>query len=261
MKILEKSFKGKYPFRLATTSFIYPDLYSENIKKLGPYLDEIELLFFESCHPDSLPKDYEIRELADLKKEFDLSYNIHLPTDVLIAAANPNERQHAVAVISKFIKNMTILDPVTFTLHIEYQPGPGGEELWKTYAFKGIRALLENGMNPRLISVETLDYNPKLLKEILEEFDLSMCLDIGHLIVYGYDPVSIYEQFKDRISIIHLHGVQNRCDHISLDFLAEEDFVKIEKILNDFTASVSIEVFSFDDLNRSLAFLNKRIKP
>lgn len=52
---LEKSHKGTFPFRLGTTSFIYPDNYETNVRLLAPYLDEIELLFLEG-DPESLPK-------------------------------------------------------------------------------------------------------------------------------------------------------------------------------------------------------------
>ncbi len=259
MEKLGESFKGKYPFRLGTTSFIYPDLYSENVRKLGPFVDEIELLFFESRHPDSLPKDYEIKELVKLKNEFNITYNVHLPTDVSIAAANPNERKVAVDAISKVIETTSILDPVTYTLHIPYESYPGGSNVWQAYAFKGLRTLLTNGMNSKLISVETLDYSSELLIDIVEEFDLSVCLDIGHLIVDGYDPVKIFNNFKERISIIHLHGVRNGADHLSLDLLPEKDFINIKKILEDFTGSLSIEVFSFNDLERSLAYIKKQL--
>jgi hypothetical protein len=51
---LTKSYKGFYPFKLATTSFIYPDDYIPNVKMLGPFVDEIELLLFESNDIESL---------------------------------------------------------------------------------------------------------------------------------------------------------------------------------------------------------------
>ena len=45
---LSKSYKGLFPFKICTTSFIYPDHYIPNVKMLGPFVDEIELLVFES---------------------------------------------------------------------------------------------------------------------------------------------------------------------------------------------------------------------
>ena len=78
---LPKSYKGLYQFRLGTTSFIYPDHYLPNVKMLGPYLNEIELLLFESAY-DSLPSKHEIKELSILAEEFDITYDIHLPIDI-----------------------------------------------------------------------------------------------------------------------------------------------------------------------------------
>ena len=81
-----RSVKGCYPFRLGTTSFIYPDHYVPNVQMLGPYFDEVELLMFESRWPDSLPTGETIDALARISAETDLGYNIHLPTDVSLAA-------------------------------------------------------------------------------------------------------------------------------------------------------------------------------
>jgi hypothetical protein len=53
---LPRSYKKRYPFRIGTTSFIYPAGYTENVARLGPHVDEIEILMFES-HPDSRPTD------------------------------------------------------------------------------------------------------------------------------------------------------------------------------------------------------------
>ena len=50
--VLENSYKGQYPFRLGTTSFIYPAGYADNVTLIGPCVDEIELLFFESLGSD-----------------------------------------------------------------------------------------------------------------------------------------------------------------------------------------------------------------
>lgn len=259
MKILKNSLKNFYPFRLGTTSFIYPDLYSENVKKLGKFLDEIELLFFDSRYPESIPDDYEIGELARLKKDLDLTYNVHLPTDVTIAAANPNERNKAVEALSRIIDKTASLEPVTYTLHIPYEKFPGGNKVWEAYAQKGLRTLLKNGMDPEVISIETLDYAPELLVDIVSESGVSVCLDIGHLILHGYDPVETFKIFKDDVSIIHLHGVRDNSDHLALDQLSETDFIKIREILQEYTGSLSVEVFSFDDLERSLIFLKEQL--
>ena len=78
---LPKSYKNAYPFRVSAPSFIYPDDYIPNVQMLGPFLDEIELLCFES-HKFSLPTQETIREMGFLAKEFKFTYNVHLPTDI-----------------------------------------------------------------------------------------------------------------------------------------------------------------------------------
>ena len=93
---LIKSYKGMYPFKIGTTSFIYPDHYIPNVKMLGPYLDEIELLLFESTGTDALPSKSVIAELSRLAKDFDLTYNVHLPTDISISDPDPKRQIHAV---------------------------------------------------------------------------------------------------------------------------------------------------------------------
>ena len=258
LRTLEHSYKKIYPFRLGTTSFIYPDLYSENVRLLGPYLDEIELLFFESRDPGCFPSTYEIDELLRLKNRWDLTYNIHLPTDVDLSSPDPHERETAVSNLEHVIEMTEPLKPVTYTLHIPFDSErPGGETLWRAYASKGIRALLSRGVQSRKISVETLMYPPLLLKPLVDEFDLSICLDVGHVMLAGGDPLEVFREFRDRISIIHLHGVRNQSDHLSLDHFDAQDFSKIRHMLNDFTETVSIEVFSFKDLELSLSYLRE----
>ena len=82
-------------------------------------------------------------------------------------------------------------------------------------------------------------------------------MDIGHLIVCGADINTFYDSYCDNISIIHLHGVENGRDHLSLEKLPEERAGEIIEILNKFTKVVSLEVFSYDGLTTSLQFLEK----
>ena len=69
---LTKSYKGFYPFKIGTTSFIYPDLYVPNVRMLGPFVDEIELLLFESGPSASLLSKTVIADLQHLSREFNL---------------------------------------------------------------------------------------------------------------------------------------------------------------------------------------------
>ena len=118
---LPKSYKGLFPFKLATTSFIYPDHYIPNVKMLGPYVDEIELLLFESTVPDALPSRKVVAELDRLSKEFSISYNVHLPTDVSLSDPDPEQQAVAMETISRVIDLVNPLTPSILVLHLPYQ--------------------------------------------------------------------------------------------------------------------------------------------
>ncbi|MCK5223691.1 sugar phosphate isomerase/epimerase, partial [Candidatus Calescamantes bacterium] len=86
---------------------------------LAPYLDEIELLLFESAS-DSLPSNHEIKKLSLLSNEFDLTYNVHLPIDISLSALDPSKQHTAMETIIKIMELTALLSPSTYTLHLQY---------------------------------------------------------------------------------------------------------------------------------------------
>lgn len=259
IQILPKSYKGVYPFKLGTTSFIYQDDYVPNVKMLGPYLDEIELLFFES-KPGCLPKKKEIDELSILSKEFDITYNIHLPTDIYFSHKDPSVRQHAVETILRVLDLVSPLTYSTCTLHLLYDEDSREKEIvkrWKAVTYESIKQLINFGVKAEEISIENLNYPFEWVEDIVSVFNFTVCMDIGHLIVCDVDINKFYNSYCGNISIIHLHGVENVRDHLSLDRLPEKRAGEIIEILKKFTKVVSLEVFSYDDLTTSLQFLEK----
>lgn len=50
-----QSMKGIFPFRLGTTSYILPDGLVTNVEFLGPLVDDVELVLFESEEVSNLP--------------------------------------------------------------------------------------------------------------------------------------------------------------------------------------------------------------
>ena len=260
---LARSYKGTFPFNLGTTSFIYPDDYVPNVKMLGPYLDEIELLLFESLSADSLPSKAVIAELSHLARKYDLNYNIHLPTDVSISDEKPEKQRLAVDTILNVSDLLSPLAPTAFSLHIPYSKKSFGEDAvksWQSCVYKNLEKILAGGIAAESIAVETLDYRFDLLDGVIADLNLSICLDLGHLIVHGYHLNALFNKYADRTSMIHLHGVKNGHDHLALNKLSDEFIEPVVSILKRFTGSVSLEVFAFDDLKPSLAFLEKHLR-
>jgi sugar phosphate isomerase/epimerase len=256
---LKKSYKGKYPFKIGTTSFIYRDAYVPNVKMLGPYVDAIELLLFES-KTDSLPTKNEISELVNLSREFDLTFNIHLPTDIFVGDRNSSVRQHAVETIQGVLDLTSPLSPFTCTLHVSYDDASrknANINKWQEVTYQTLKQLVNCGIQAETISIENLNYPFEWVEDIVKAFNFSICMDIGHLILCGRDIKTFFHCYSDQISIIHLHGVKNGSDHLSLESLSKERIKEIMEVLTRFSKVVSLEVFSYPDLLSSLEFLEK----
>jgi sugar phosphate isomerase/epimerase len=254
---LPKSYKSMFPFKIGTTSFIYPDNYVRNVNMLAPYLDEIELIFFEST-PNSLPTNHEIKELFSLANEYDLSYNIHLPLDISLGAPDVSIRHFAIETIKQVMDLTASLSATTYTLHLPYDEIDFENERikrWKERTYHSMDTLCTFGFNNRIISIETLNYPLEWVEDILIDFNLSVCMDLGHLILYGLDMKDVFDTYKNRTSIIHLHGANERQDHQPLDLLSKSNLKTILEMLKQFEGIVSIEVFSYEHLKASLKYL------
>ncbi len=254
---LTKSHKGLYPFKICTTSFIYPDHYIPNVKMLGPYLDEIELLLFESQGIDALPSRAVITELCRLAGEFNLGYNVHLPTDISISDPDPARQNRAVETMMRVMDLVQPLDASALILHIPYGEKALDESRvakWRESVYINLERMLPALENKNTMAVETLDYPLDLLEDIIADLDLAICLDLGHLMIYGYDLIKIYHKYGSKTGVLHLHGVENGGDHMTLERLSENLASAVLEVLKRFSGVVSLEVFSFEDLNSSLKF-------
>ena len=248
------SLKGRYPFRLGTTSFIFPADYTTNVRQLAPLVDEIELLLFESRH---LPPVDEIHTLGELARTQDTTYNVHLPMDVHLAGDAHDIRNQAVDAVVRAIDRVAPLSPTTHTLHLTYDRTdhqPGTVDQWQQFCMESVSEVLKRTRVPSdRISIETLDYDPFWLTPIVEALDLAICVDVGHVILYGFDLRQVLESFADRTTILHLHGVNGGRDHLALTQLDPSLRNTIAGYLQDFTGSASIEVFNLKRLSESLA--------
>jgi sugar phosphate isomerase/epimerase len=258
---LDTGYKNRFPFTLACPSFVYPAGYVDNARHLAPFVDEIQLLFFESQTPESLPSQGLIRELAGLAGSEKLTYNIHLPSDIYPGHPDPAERRRAADVVRKILECCEPLAPSTYTLHLNRNP----EDLpalsaarWQDYLVDTLFWMLPSNTNRRMISVETLDYPFELVAPVIAESNLSVCMDMGHLMVHGVDISAFFDNWKDRITIVHLHGVNGATDHLPLDRLSKDLMQTVLKILRSFSGVVSLEVYSYASLNASLAHLGRQ---
>ncbi len=251
--MMPTSLKQRYPFRLATTSFVHPAEYSVNVRRLAPLVDEIELLFLERDH---LPSGVEISELKELAGSLDIAYNIHLPMDISLADTSPTIRSRSRDAIFKTMEQVAPLNASTHTLHLTFQEPdnlPETVKSWQECAAGSLAELL--GRIPTAshrLSVETLDFPPMWLAPIVMQLDLPVCMDVGHVIRFGFDLRETLNLFARRIAIFHLHGVTGTRDHRALNHLPSKYRKMVASVLKNFSGSVSLEVFSYQDLMDSL---------
>jgi sugar phosphate isomerase/epimerase len=258
---LTKSYKKFYPFKIGTTSFIYPDFYLPNVKMLGPFVDEIELLLFECAPVASLLSKAVIRELKRLSQELQVSYNIHLPTDISITDPAPFKQDQAVDTLVSIIERVAPLSPSSYTLHVPYPADANDADdlhKWQDVAYRNLEKIVLAGVPAGRIALETLDYPLEFIETIIKDLNLSVCLDVGHLILGGADIQSVFHKHAAAVSIIHLHGVEDRRDHGPLNRLPHNLLNSVIDGLKKFAGTVSLEVFNFKHLDASLNVLEQR---
>ncbi|MGB5155859.1 cobamide remodeling phosphodiesterase CbiR [Desulfobacterium sp. N47] len=257
---LPQFYKEKYPFKIGTTSYIYPDYIVPNVKMLAPYLDEIELLFFESRLPDSIPAKSEINELYEIAKDHGTTYNVHLPVDIFPGSSNDSDRICFFETIQTIIDHTLRLSPSTYTLHLSYPESLDKTQcdpIWLNNIYDSMEKLMGSGVNSKSISIETLEYPFEWIEGIVSGFNFSVCIDAGHLLLHGYDTQKVFKKYLDITSVIHLHGVKNGRDHLSLDNLTNEEVKNLIKLMQGFTGTVSMEVFSYKNLLPSLQHFDR----
>ena len=256
---LTKSYKGRYPFRLATTSFIYPDTWAANVRHLGPYVDEIELLLLESGAPN-YPSKKEIKELAHLADDLALTYNIHLPMDIYLGHKTALRRKKAVEQVRQVVDLTGSLPISVFEIHAVWSEKSSNQKAiasWQDRTKSSFERIISDGIPAASLAVETLDYPLNWIDSVIFDLGLSVCLDFGHLWLAGRNPFSQYHLYQNQTNILHLHGIENGKDHQSLKRLMSDQKKTVRQILKDFSGVVSLEVFSLEDLIPSLFALEK----
>lgn len=254
--------KGRYPFRLGTTSYIVPAPILPNIRFLAPLVDEVEIVLFESGRQDNLPAPAEIAEMGTLGEEGDLTYNIHLPTGLSLGAANEAERRRACETILRFCDRTLPLRPSAWVLHLEEggMDGPDSLEGWRERLRTSIRDLLRGGLDPSRTVVENLGYPLEWIRPLVEESGLSWCLDVGHILAAGEDLAGALDVMKQKkVEMIHLHGLMDGRDHRSAAAVPEDAWRTLRPFLEEYRGGLSVEVFSGEDLRTSLLALEERL--
>ena len=241
--------KNGFPFRLGCTSYVYPDDLLPNVRKMAPIVDDIEIVLFETESLSNLPGRDVIAELAQIQKDWGNTYTIHFPIDKKGAGPDKHERAYFQEQAAKIMHLTLPLNPFAYILHLEgitREAGLEQQDEWRSRSMETCEKIASvDGLDRSSVAVENLGYPADWNQEIVERFGFSYCLDMGHMWLYQYDWEGILEGFLQNTRVIHLHGVSNGKDHLSVLKNDQEILKKLlRQYLGNFQHVVTLEVFS-----------------
>lgn len=164
-----------------------------------------------------------IAALAALKVREDLTYTVHLP----LWSVEPSTplrpvREGSVQAILDVIEATYPLAPEVYVLHAtgalaaEFStmrlPGQSRALILRQFqaaAMESLHTLLTTtGLPSRQLAIETIEFPFDLTLEMAQAFDLSICLDVGHVLSGFSGPLSLDEVLDasaPRLAEVHLH--------------------------------------------------------
>ena len=240
----------------------------ENAYRLAGRLDHVEIVLFYTPTLDNFPSLDEVKVLKSLGAAEDVSFSVHLPACLEIAARDRKNREKSVQMVIDIINVMEELNPVHHILHIAYTsptltPVPGqyftGQHRdkfidWTQRAVESLEAIqLRVGQHNKIL-VENINYSPIFLECFWKLGLCEFCLDLGHLMLGRENVTKVTKQYMSVIREVHLHGVQGCQEHLSLAVLPEARVSKWISLLAEasFSGVVNLEVFSEADLEASM---------
>ena len=243
------------PFRVGSTSYVYPDDILPNVSQLAQAgdVDDVELVLFEvDDGPNNLPDDKTVQALIDLASAHHLTYTVHLPLDLRLSA--DGSTQHASLLkAERVIKKTLPLSPFAYVFHLDGSDvnTPG----WVDRSLRALDQVVAWVGKPELLSVENLEkWDPALLEPVLAALPISRTTDIGHLWKTGRDPLTVLDDWLPRTRVIHIHGIGER-DHQSLSLVPAEQLDTVMDHLRHYENVLTLEVFTTDDFFNSRATL------
>lgn len=251
--------REQFPFRLGTTSYIVPDDILPNVRALAETVADIELVVFESDEISNLPSPAVAEELRALADAHRLTYTLHLPMDAYLGSSEERVRRAGVGKCLRVIDRLRPAQPFANVIHFHHESFPGEFPIgdlprWKAALDASLRELLDAGVPPRSLCVETLTYPFAWIEDLVSAHGLSVCLDVGHLMLTGRDVAGHLDRYWPRTRIVHLHGIREGRDHRDIAAVDEQVLTPlIERLCADGEPRVlTLEVFNEPDLVKSL---------
>ena len=264
--------KQRFPFRFGTSSYIIPADIIPNVEYLKEKVDDIELVLFESDEFSNLPSLADLQRLKELANEWSLTYSVHLPLDVYLGHIDREERERSVGKCLRIIELTRDLPKSAYVMHFEAGAGvdingfSADEQQRFSEALRDSLVMLLNGTDEpaSFFCAENLNYPFELVWPVVEEFGLSVALDVGHLEYYGFPTADYLKCYLPKAKVLHVHGTVEGKDHNSLSFLKQEvlELLMVELARQPLASRVfTMEIFSEADFTSSCGVMEKFVSP
>jgi sugar phosphate isomerase/epimerase len=258
-------------FCIGAPSIGYGQNLIENVRFLAARVAHVEILLFHTPTLHNFPTRAELKAVQKLGDNEGLSFSVHLPTSLEIASRYEEKRSASIRMIVDLLNLMDELNPTYHILHIpvtkptltvvpgQYLTPKNRDKFdgWTQRATDSLQAIQDRTGGRHHILVENINYSPIFLESFWKSDLCDLCLDMGHLLL-GREKVSqTTRQFMPVIKEVHLHGVKNDEEHLSLAVLPDARVSSWIDLLvgADFNGVVNLEVFSPEDLETSLDIL------
>lgn len=255
------------PCRLGTTSYIIPDEILPNLRFLADRVDDVELVLFESDEYSNLPSKSDVVEMAKISQDHDLSFTVHLPLDSWPGSTDESIRKKSIEKWFRVMDLMESLNPFAWIVHLNDAPSKNlpinNQPVLADWQYQCGKSLedLTSRTKPSLLCIETLGYDYNWAWPMVEEKQCSVCLDIGHLLVNGYDVAAYCDAWLKHARVLHVHGVNAAGrDHVDLSYMDHELLrfllIRLENE-NSIPRVMTLEIFSQNDFEKSIDVLEQ----
>ncbi|HET6332273.1 MAG TPA: cobamide remodeling phosphodiesterase CbiR [Polyangiales bacterium] len=256
-------------FRIGATSFVYPAGWLANVERLAraparpARIEDVELLFFDPTGPTGLPDAAEFAALR-AQRALGLGYSVHTPLSASLASEDEARRCDGVSEVLRILEFCRPLEPDAYVIHVyhgdsEGGPRPSDLSAFRARATRSLEAIVASGVPAAQLCVEYLDYDLDLLSPVIEALDLSVALDVGHLLRDGRNWREILKRYLPRTKLVQWHGTApGGRDHKSLAHVPRETARALiaDLIAADYRGVLTLEVFNPEDFEESLSIVN-----
>lgn len=212
------------------------------------------------------------RQLREVSDELGLQWTVHLPFYGVDPCA-PNEiiRRASVEAILESIEATSILEPQLYVLHAlseqagrdERSSDPTVQQMWplqREQAARSVESILREVDRERVCIENLPELAPELSTALAQEFGTALCLDVGHLMLFGGDLSEFVDANLDKIREIHLHDVIKTDDRLIDHQALGTGIVPVADLVQRFAQTdgyLTVEVFGWSAFNRSMITLSE----